>query len=139
MSGSQEEDCQSFDQSGPWRPCLMAVGHQSNNTWSAPHKEHLCHVWFKSTQRFLRRRSKCKKFTTDDGRTDDRRKVMAKAHPGLWPGELKRRGYGVKIHDTKSLHAQDKIESKGTALLLLFFRPNKIIPLFPVTCQKKNG
>ena len=32
----------------------------------------------------------------------------------------KKQGYDVKFHDTKSLHEQDKIQSKGTALLLLF-------------------
>ena len=28
---------------------------QSNNTWSAPHKEHSCHVWFYSIQWFSKR------------------------------------------------------------------------------------
>ena len=34
---------------------------------------------------------------------------------------IEKKGNGVFIHDTKSLNAQGKIQSKGTVLLLLFF------------------
>jgi len=32
---------------------------KSINTWSGPNKEHLCQVWSRSLQPFLRRSSKC--------------------------------------------------------------------------------
>jgi hypothetical protein len=34
---------------------------------------------------------------------------------------IRKKGYGVYIHNKKSLHALDKTQSKGTVLLLLFF------------------
>ena len=41
-------------------------------------KDALCHVWLKLAQWFWRRRWKCEKFT--DRQTDNRRKVIRKAH-----------------------------------------------------------
>jgi hypothetical protein len=43
-----------------------------------PSNEHLWQVWLKSVQRFQRRRFKCEKLT--NGRTDDGRLPMTKAH-----------------------------------------------------------
>ena len=40
---------------------------------------------------------------------------------------LRKKGYGVYIHDTKSLHAQVKIQSKGTALLSLYFTNQEVL------------
>jgi hypothetical protein len=43
-----------------------------------PSSEHFWQVWLKSVQRFQRRRFKCEKLT--EGRTDDGRLPMTKAH-----------------------------------------------------------
>ena len=39
-----------------------------------------------------------------DGRTDDGRKVMAKAHPGLWPGELKKDNFNPTFYTCKYMY-----------------------------------
>ena len=54
-----------------------------------PSKDHSSKVWSKLALWFLRRRLKCEKLTTDDGR----KKPDGKSSHGLWPGELK-----TKIH-----------------------------------------
>ena len=65
-------------QSPPLAGSLMMDQLQSNNTWSSPHKEYSCHVWFHSIQWL-----KIQKVNDDDGR-----QVMRKAN--LAPGELKK-------------------------------------------------
>ena len=50
----------------------VAIGH---NFERGPSKDHSRKVWSKLAQWFLRRRLKCEKLTTDDGRN-----LMAKAH-----------------------------------------------------------
>jgi hypothetical protein len=55
-----------------------AVGH--NFEMELP-KDYPCQVWFISVQGFQRRRFKCENLRrTTDGRTDDGRQVMARAH-----------------------------------------------------------
>ena len=81
---------------GPRTPRIQYPGNDSGQ------------VWLKLAQWFQRRRF-LKKFTTDDGRrrTDDGRKVMAKAHPGLWPGELKMKNIKIlKILRKKGNNSQ---------------------------------
>ena len=46
----------------------VAIGH---NFERGPSKDHSSKVWLKLAQWFLRRRLKCEKLTTDDGRTTD--------------------------------------------------------------------
>ena len=57
-----------------------------------PSNEHFWQVWFKSVQRFQRRRFKCEKLTDGRRRTydDDGRQTTShdKNSHGLWPGEL---------------------------------------------------
>ena len=57
----------------------MEGGTVGHNFERGPPKDHSDKVWLKLAKWFLRRRLKCEKFTTYDGRTD-RRQVMAKAH-----------------------------------------------------------
>ena len=61
----------------------MAIGHIFER---GPSKDHSSKVWSNLAQWFLRRRLKCEKLTTDDGR----KKPDGKSSHGLWPGELKR-------------------------------------------------
>ena len=62
-----------------WRPCWISDRHQNNKFCRGPSSDHPCQVWFQSSKRFQRRRSKCEKFT-DRQTTDDGRKVMTIAH-----------------------------------------------------------
>ena len=73
---------------GPWQPCWISNQHQKHKSGRGPSSEHFWQVWFKSVQRFQRRRFKCEKLM--DGRTDGRRTLTHdKSSHGLWPGELK--------------------------------------------------
>ena len=63
---------------GPWQPCWISNQHQKHKSGRGPSSEHFWQVWLISVQRFQRRRFKCEKLT--DGRTDDRRLPMTKAH-----------------------------------------------------------
>ena len=62
----------------PWRPCLLTDRDEMSNLYEGPHIDASCQVWFHLAKRFQRRRLKCEKLT--DGRTDDGRQVMTKAH-----------------------------------------------------------
>ena len=108
----------------------------SNNTWSAPHKKHSCHVWFHFIQRFSRRSTKCKKLTPTT--TDDGRQVMRKAYLALrdmWP--KKQRGfYQLVLFVWVLIHYCD-------SRLLLFFEwivrsHIHICPLCPVHSASFN-
>ena len=71
---------------GPWQPCWISNQHQKHKSGRGPSSEHFWQVWLISVQRFQRRRFKCEKLT--DGRTDDGRLPMTKAHMALdplWP------------------------------------------------------
>ena len=72
---------------GPWQPCWISNQHQKHKSGRGPSSEHFWQVWLISVQRFQRRRFKYEKLT--DGRTDDGRLPMTKAHMAIWPGELK--------------------------------------------------
>ena len=63
---------------GPWQPCWISNQHQKHKSGRGPSNGHFWQVWLKSVQRFQRRRFKCEKLT--DGRTDDGRLRMTKAH-----------------------------------------------------------
>ena len=63
---------------GPWQPCWISNQHQKHKSGRGPSSEHFWQVWLISVQRFQRRRFKCEKLT--DGRTDDGRLPMTKAH-----------------------------------------------------------
>ena len=78
---------------GPWQPCWISNQHQKHKAGRGPSSEHFWQVWLISVQRFQRRRFKCEKLT--DGRTDDGRLPMTKAH--LWPGELKKKSIFKKF------------------------------------------
>ena len=67
---------------GPWQPCWISNQHQKHKSGREPSNEHFWQVWLKSVQRFQRRRFKCEKLTDGrtDGRTDDGRLPMTKAH-----------------------------------------------------------
>jgi hypothetical protein len=64
----------------------------SENTTFIPSSEHFWQVWLISVQRFQRRRFKCEKLTDGqtDGRTDDGRLSMTKAHMayGVYPPDI---------------------------------------------------
>ena len=51
-----------------WWPTWFEVGITGHNFGRGPSKHHSTKVWSKLAQWFLRRRLKCKKFTTDDDR-----------------------------------------------------------------------
>jgi hypothetical protein len=59
-----------------WWPSWLEVGINGHNFGRGPYKYHSTKVWLQLAQWFLRRRLKF----TMDGRTDDGRQVMAKAH-----------------------------------------------------------
>ena len=61
-----------------WQPCWISNQHQKQKFGRGPSSEHFWQVWLISVQRFQRRRFKCEKLT--DGRTDDGRLPMTKAH-----------------------------------------------------------
>ena len=67
---------------GPWQPCWISNQHQKHKSGRGPSSEHFWQVWLISVQRFQRRRFKCEKLTDGrtDGRTDDGRLPMTKAH-----------------------------------------------------------
>ena len=73
----------------------VAIGH---NFERAPSKDHSSKVWSKLAQWFLRRRLKCEKLTTDDGR---RTKPDGKSSHGLWLGELKMQDCNVSVLSKK--------------------------------------
>ena len=62
----------------PQWPCLLTDRDEMRKLYKGPYIEASCQVWFHLAQWFQRRRLKCEKFT--DGRTDDGRQVMTKAH-----------------------------------------------------------
>ena len=72
----------------PWRPYFFIDGYIIHKLQSTHPKDHSYQVWLNYVQWFSRRISKCKKLT--NGRKDDERNVMAKAHPDFQSGELKR-------------------------------------------------
>jgi hypothetical protein len=61
----------------PWQPCWISDLHQKHKSGRGPSNEHLWQVWWKSSQRFQRRRVKCEKLT--DGRLS-----MTKANTELF-------------------------------------------------------
>ena len=67
---------------GPWQPYWISNQHQKHKSGRGPSSEHFWQVWLISVQRFQRRRFKCEKLTDGrtDGRTDDGRLPMTKAH-----------------------------------------------------------
>jgi hypothetical protein len=58
--------------------CRNDHWHQKHKSGRGPSSEHFWQVWLISAQRFQRRRFKCEKPT--DGRTNDGRLPMTKAH-----------------------------------------------------------
>ena len=69
-----------------WRPSWKMDQLQSNNTWSAPHQKHSCHVWFHSIHLFFKK----KKFVCFVHRVPmDGRQEMSKAHLALRTSDIK--------------------------------------------------
>jgi len=62
-------------------PSRISDLNKSNNNWSGPHKEHLCQVWSKSLQPFLKRRHLKEKV---DGRMDTMPWHIISSHELIW-------------------------------------------------------
>jgi hypothetical protein len=51
-----------------WRPSWLEIGITGQNVGRGPSKDHSSKIWSKLAQWFLRRKLKCEKLRTDDGR-----------------------------------------------------------------------